>query len=75
MKYIIITGCKGSEWTEEHETKEQAIKAADKEYNHMNECDKKNTSYMYILESVNPDEDAPNHFDGDIVKTYIDNTN
>ena len=26
---------------------------------------------FYVLESVNPDEDAVNHFDGDIIKSWI----
>lgn len=69
-KYIYITGKMGSEWVEEFETLEEAKKAADYEWDHMTGWDKKTLEYAYILESVNPDPDAPDHFDGDPVKIY-----
>lgn len=69
-KYIYITGKMGSEWPEEYNTLEEATKAADYEWSHMCEADKKALDYAYILESVNPDTEAPNHYDGDPVKVY-----
>lgn len=72
MLYLVISGKMGSEWIDEYETKKAAIDAANYEYNHMCKGDKESTDYMYILKSVNPDEDAPNHYDGDIVKIYIE---
>ena len=71
-KFINIFGKMGSEWTEEHETKEEAIQAAESEWNHLSDYDKKHCDYFYTLESENEDEDAPNHLDGDIVKVYKD---
>jgi hypothetical protein len=75
MLYLLITGKKGSEFCDEFETKKEAITAGNYEFRHLEKDDIKNTDYMYILKSVNPDPDAPNHYDGDIVKIYIDNTN
>ena len=73
MEYIYITGKKGNEWSEEYFTKKEAINAANYEWDHMCEADKKSIDYAYILKSVNPDEDAPDHFDGDIIKIYKNN--
>lgn len=69
-KYIFIEGQKGSEWPQEFNTKEEAIKVADYSWNHREEADRQATEYAYILESVNPDEETPDHFDGDIIKIY-----
>ena len=71
-KYIYITGKMGSEWTEEHNTLEEAKKAANYDWGHMCEADKKAFDYAYILESVNPDPDAPDHLDGNPVIIYKD---
>lgn len=70
MEYIYITGKKGSEWPEEFETLEEAEKFATYEFNYMTEADKEALEYAYILKSVNPDTEAPNHYDGDIIKIY-----
>lgn len=69
-KYLFITGKNGSEWIDEYETLNAAIAAADHEWRHTNDADKSALEYAYILESVNPDPDAENHLDGDIVKVY-----
>lgn len=70
MKYIIIDRKNGDEFTEEFESKEEAISRADTEWDHLSDYDKKHREAFYVLESANPDEDAENHFDGDPVKTY-----
>lgn len=70
MKYLIVDEHKNETFVKEFETKEEAIKEADWEWNHLNENDKKSRQAYYILESVNPDPDAENHFDGDPIKEY-----
>jgi hypothetical protein len=69
-KYIYITGKMGSEWTEEYDTIEEAINAADSDWNHLTDHDKKTYDNAFILESANPDEEAPDHYDGDYIKIY-----
>lgn len=72
MKYIVINKMSNIMDIEAKEfaTAEDAIAYADNDYNLMSDNDKKHLEYYYILESVNPDEEAENHFDGDTVKTY-----
>lgn len=70
MKYILIDTVNGDMFNEEFDSKDEALKAADSEWNHLSEYDKNRRDEFYVLESVNPDEDAENHFDGDVIKTY-----
>lgn len=60
----------GDEFTKEFDTKEEAINFADNIWNHLSNYDKKHREAFYVLETTNPDEDAENHFDGDIIKEY-----
>lgn len=71
MKYIIVDNKDGDLFTTEFNTAEEAIKEADKQFNYLTEHDKKHRQAFYVLESVNPDEDADNHFDGNPIKEYI----
>lgn len=70
MKYVLIEGVRGSEYPQEFEKREVAIDAGNKIWDAMCEQDKKNTGYFFLLESENPDEDANNHYDGEIVKRW-----
>lgn len=70
MKYIVIDELKNDMFTNEYETKEEAVKAADQEWGRLTESDKKRRVAFYVLESVNPDEDTIDHFDGDVIKSY-----
>ena len=72
MKYLVLSKFKGSmdECHEEFETLEKAVSFADEEYNHLCEKDLRNCEYYYILESVTPDEEADDHLDGNIIKSY-----
>lgn len=70
MKYIVIDELKNDMFTNEYETKEEAVKAADWEWGRLAESDKKRRVAFYVLESVNPDEDTIDHFDGDVIKSY-----
>ena len=51
-------------FTEEFETADKAIQAGKNEWARLNDTDRKNCVEFYILESVNPDEDAEDHLDG-----------
>ena len=71
MKYVLIDWVKdGDMFTEEFETAEKAVESASYEWEHLSESDKNRRSYFYVLESDNPDEDAEDHFDGNIVKRW-----
>lgn len=70
MKYIVVDELKNDMFTEEFETKEEAVKAADEEWDRLTESDKNRRTSYYVLESSNPDEEAEDHFDGDIIKSY-----
>lgn len=64
MKYIIIDERKNDFFTEEFEDRDEAINTAEYDWDRRTEYDKKHTDRFYVLESVNPDEDADDHFDG-----------
>ena len=71
MKYIVFDERKnGQIFTEEFESKEEAIEFAEYDWDRRTSHDKKNTTAFYVLESANPDEDAEDHFDGDIIRTF-----
>ena len=70
MKYLVIDQRKYDEFVEEFDKKEEAIAFADDEWGRMAKADKDSTVAYYVLESVNEDEEAEDHFDGDIVKEY-----
>ena len=71
MKYLIIESGKYDDFVEEYATKEEAISVADRKFASMCDNDKKNTSRFVVRESENPDEEAPNHYDGNDIKVYI----
>lgn len=72
MKYIICdVRDNGNFFTEEYDSKEESIREADEEWNrYKTDEEKRHTVAFYVLESANPDEDAVNHFDGNLVKEY-----
>lgn len=72
MEYLVLRKQKryGDEDVDEFNTFEEAEKFADEEYNHLCDNDKKNNEYFIILKSANPDKEAENHYDGDVVKDY-----
>ena len=71
MKYIIIDQIKnGDLFTEEFETKNEAIEAAQASWNHLSPLDKSRRESFYVLESVNADEEAVDHLDGDTVVSF-----
>ena len=69
MRFIVTDARRdgsGDIFTEERETLQEAIKEADREWHYLTGREKEQRT-IYVLESVNPDEDAPDHFDGNIV--------
>lgn len=70
MKYIVFDERKnGQIFTKEFEGKEEAIESAEHAWDRRTLHDKRNTSALYVLESVNSDEDADDHFDGNPIFT------
>lgn len=70
MKYIIIDIKKGDVFAEKFNSKEEALKRSDVEWNKLSRYDQKQREAFYVLETINPDEEAENHFDGNIIKEY-----
>lgn len=71
MRYLVIDqNTKYDEFVEEFNTKEEAITFADNEWKGMVKADRDKRVAFYILESVDPDPESDDHFDGDFVKIY-----
>lgn len=66
MLYLLINDSE----VEEFNTQEEAIKRGNTVFNKMCKADKVKCEFFYVLKSANPDPDAEDHFDGDIVKIY-----
>lgn len=72
MKYVVIRTNDGIDsWVSEYDNLKEAVEEADKEYDRMTAHDRKHTVEFIVLESANPDEEADNHLDGDIIKKFI----
>ncbi len=66
MKYIVFDSnysFDGDVFDQEFESKEEAIKEAKRQIDHLTYREKKHR-HVWVLESVNPDVEAENHFDG-----------
>ena len=74
MKYVVIDDNRGDIFTAEYQTAEQAIEEAKNQYNHKTAGEKKQ-SKIYVLESVNPDEEAVDHLDGNVIYTAKEDRN
>lgn len=72
MKYIIVDDRgPGRFFTEEYDSKEEAILEANTQWErYLTDEEKRHIASFYVLESENPDEDAANHYDGNEVKRY-----
>ena len=70
MKYIIIDEKNGETFTEEYSTAADAVRRAAYEWDCLSDHDKQLRTAFYVLESVNPDEDADNHLDGNPVERW-----
>jgi len=67
MKYLVNDIKKTGLFVNEFDNKEEAIKYAKYDFDHMSKTDQEASSEYYVLESVNSDEDAENHYDGDVI--------
>ena len=68
MKYIIMDFKDGDFFTDEFSSKKEALQEAEEQWEQLTEHDQQRRTAFYVLESINPDEEAPDHYDGDIVK-------
>ena len=73
MKYIVVNGTKYEEDVKEFDDVNMALKEAEYLWNHLSDHDKKHLENFYVLESINPDEDAVNHMDGNYVARWVVN--
>lgn len=70
MKYIIMDYADGDCFTDEFNSKQEALREAREQWEQLTEHDQQRRTEFYVLESVNPDEDAPDHYDGEIIKRW-----
>ena len=67
MKYLVMDIRKNDTFVNEFDSREEAIKYAKDDFEHMHKLDQKSCRQYYILESINPDEDSETHYDGNII--------
>lgn len=66
MKYVVVDIKDGDIFSTEMENASEAIKEAKRQWGYLTNRERKNRTF-YVLESVNPDEDAEDHFDGNVI--------
>lgn len=71
MRFILVDNRENDFFQKEFDSMEEAIEQGEYDFDHMTTSEKKRCSGFYVLESVNPDEDAEDHFDGNIIKQWI----
>lgn len=69
MKYIMVIESGYDADTREFNDAVKALKEAEDFWNQTSEADKKDMK-VSVIESVNPDEEAVNHFDGNPLKEW-----
>ena len=69
-KYIVMDYRDGDLFTEEFDNVAEAVMSADWDWSRLSEQDKALRTEFFVLESANPDRDAENHLDGDIVRRW-----
>jgi len=68
MRFILIDQIlNGDMFNKEFATEEEAVLKAKSEWETFSDSDKERRESFYVIESVNPNEKAEDHFDGDIV--------
>lgn len=70
-QYILIEIKNGDWFTKYFETEEEGIKGGDFAFSYLTKVDKNHTEGFYLIKSANPDPDAPDHFDGDVIKDWL----
>lgn len=71
MRYLVVGEAHNDCNIFEFDSKNQAIRYADILYANMCRYDKLHYENLYVLRSVNPDPEAADHYDGDVVKEYL----
>lgn len=71
MKYLFIDRKNSDEFIDEFNSEKEAIEAAEMNWTHLTDNEKKSREAFYVLESVNPDEDADDHLEGNIIKDFL----
>ena len=71
MKYLYICGTANDQKVVESDDLDKLIAMANSDWHCMCDEDRKRTTSMYVLESANPDEDAPDHYDGEVMYDLI----
>ena len=66
MRYIVMDERNGDLFNTEFNNLEEAVKEADKQWGYLT-AREKTERQIYVLESANPDDEAPDHFDGNVV--------
>lgn len=69
MKYIVVDEKRngfGDEFTREFDDRNDAIEEAKNQWYYLTKSEKK-VRKVYVIESVNPDEDAMDHMDGNFI--------
>lgn len=67
MRYIVIDDVGVDFFAQEFNTKKEAIDYAEYEWSCMSEYDKKRRDAYFVIESINPDVEAPDHYDGTLI--------
>ena len=73
MKYLVVDNQMeygATEEVKEFEILEDAMEYAEYSWNCMSDSDKNHTTAYYVLESVNPDVESDDHYDGNIIKRW-----
>lgn len=70
MKYLLIEEATNDSFVQEFNTEIEALTQGEIDWQRMTDGDKKSRKAFYVLESINPDEEAENHYDGNILKKW-----
>ncbi len=71
MKYVVVDDCGTDIFTDEFDNEQDALDKADLFYNRMTKWEKKRRNALFVLESVDPDEESERHLDGNVIKQLI----
>ena len=69
-KYIVMDYRDGDLFTEEFDSVSEAVMSADWDWRGLSEQDKARRTAFFVLESANPNAEAEDHLDGNIVKRW-----
>lgn len=71
-EYLIIDQCGNDVFIEYFRTEAEAIAEAQKQFERMTNSDRKRREAFHVMKTANPDKEAPDHLDGDIIVSFID---